>query len=379
MSKPKISFVIPCLNEELTLPFVLKKINQVIQENSFKYNIEVIVSDNGSKDNSRKIAVEHGAKVVPCDIKGYGAALDNGIRQATGDYIIFADADDTYDWLEAPKLIQKILETNADMVIGSRLQGNIHKNAMPFLHRYLGTPIINWIINFLYSKDSKVQDANSGFRCFKKQAYLNWDIQSKGMEFASEMLIKALLHNVKIEHVPISLYPDKPGRKPHLKTWRDGMRHLLRILLYAPNFFHKLGLALLIFAWVNLFVGFFSGRIIDFYNVRFYGFHSLVLFSFVSVIGLSIWSMGLFIATKQKQAEGLYKFLLNISEEYLFFSLISGILIILSMLGYLFWKWKENHFQFLNFERELIFYSSLSLFFVVFSLNVLVAHIIRRD
>lgn len=379
MKKPKVSFVIPCLNEELTLPFVLKKINQVIQENSSKYEIEVIVSDNGSVDNSKKIAIENGAKVIPCEIKGYGAALDNGIRHATGEYIIFADADDTYDWLEAPKLIQKILETNADMVIGSRLKGNIHKNAMPFLHRYLGTPVINWIINFLYAKKQKIQDANSGFRCFKKQSYLDWDIKSKGMEFASEMLIKALLHNAKIEHVPISLYPDKPGRKPHLKTWRDGMRHLLRILVYAYDFFNKLGLSFIIFSWSNLFIGFVVGRVIDFHHIKVYGFHSLVLFSFLSMIGLSIWSIGLFTATKQKNMSSIYGFVLNISEEYLFFSLVIGIIIIMSMVGYLFWKWQENHFQFLNFERELIFYSSLSLFLVVLSLNVLAAHIIRRD
>lgn len=379
MSKPKFSFVIPCLNEELTLPFVLKKINQVKEQYSNQYEIEVLVSDNGSTDNSVNIAIEHKAKVVPCEVKGYGAALDNGIRHASGEFVIFADADDTYDWLEAPLLMQKILDTNADMVVGSRLNGTIHKNAMPFLHRYLGTPVINWIINFLYAKKNKIQDANSGFRCFKKQSYLNWDIKSKGMEFASEMLIKALLHNAKIEHVPISLYPDKPGRKPHLKTWRDGMRHLLRILLYAPDFFAKIGLTFSCIAWINLLIGFFSGRILEFHNMKIYGFHSLVLFSFLSVIGISIWSIGLFISTKQKQVTGLYRVLLNLSEEYLFFALVFGVLLILFILLYLFWKWQENHFQFLNFERELIFFSSLSLFLILLSVNTLASHIIRRE
>jgi glycosyltransferase involved in cell wall biosynthesis len=169
-TKTKFSFVIPCLNEELTLPFVLKKINQIKDNYTNDYDIEVIVSDNGSQDNSPKIALEHGAKVIPSKVKGYGAALDNGIRHASGEYIIFADADDTYDWLEAPLLMQKILETQSDMVVGSRLNGNIHQNAMPFLHRYLGTPVINWIINFLYAQEGKVLDANSGFRCFKKKA-----------------------------------------------------------------------------------------------------------------------------------------------------------------------------------------------------------------
>lgn len=379
MNKPKFSFVIPCLNEELTLPFVLKKINKVIKELSNKYEIEVIVSDNGSTDNSLKIAIEHGAKVIPCEIKGYGAALDNGIRHASGEYIVFADADDTYDWLEAPLLMEKILSANVDMVIGSRLKGNIHKNAMPFLHRYLGTPLINWIINFLYSKKNKIQDANSGFRCFKKQSYLKWGIKSDGMEFASEMLIKALLHNAEIEHVPISLYPDKPGRKPHLKTWRDGMRHLLRILFYASHFFLRLGLGIFVIAWINLFIGFFSGKTLEFYNIRIYGFHSLVLFSFLSVIGLNIWTIGLFIATKQNQDISTYKILLNLSEEYLFFLLLFGLIIIFCIVGYLFWRWKENSFQFLNFERELIFFSSLSLSLILLSLNTLAAHILRRD
>jgi glycosyltransferase involved in cell wall biosynthesis len=377
--KPKISFVVPCLNEELTLPFVLKKINIVKEQHQDIYDIEVIVSDNGSIDNSREIALSFGARVCPCEIKGYGAALDNGIRNANGDFVIFADADDTYNWLEAPLLIQEIVKTDVDMVIGSRLDGTIHKGAMPFLHRYLGTPVINFIINLLYAKKDKIKDSNSGFRCFKKESYLKWNIQSKGMEFASELLIKALTNGSRFSHVPVSLYPDKPGRQPHLRTWRDGMRHLLRILLYAPHFFYNLGVFTLILSWSNLIFAFFAGSIIDYYGIRIYGFHSLVLLSFLSIIGIGIWNVGLLIATKQNQAKGLYKKILDVSEEYLFFFLVFGLSIIFTSFSILFWKWKQHNYQFLNFERELIFFASLSLFIVLFSLNAITAHILRRD
>lgn len=244
MKKPSVSFVIPCLNEEKTLPYVLEKLVKVKKDHSKEMEIEILVSDNGSTDRSIVIAKKFGVRVAPAKERGYGAALDSGIRNAKGDIIVFADADDTYDFLESPALIRKLVQGNYDMVIGSRLDGEIHKGAMPFLHRYLGTPVINWIINLLYSKKFKIRDSNSGFRCFRKDKYLSWDIKSKGMEFASELLIKALIHDSKMEHVPVSLYPDKEGRIPHLKTWRDGMRHLLRILFYGPHLFERVGLSL---------------------------------------------------------------------------------------------------------------------------------------
>lgn len=379
MALPKITIVIPCLNERKTLPFVLEKCLSIKKENKSKFEIEILLSDNGSTDGSKEYATSLGVRVEPCEIRGYGAALDSGIRNAKGEIVLFADADDTYDFLESPKLITRLLETNADMVIGSRLDGKIHKGAMPFLHRYLGTPVINWIINRLYAKKFKIRDSNSGFRCFKKEKYLEWDVKSKGMEFASEMLIKALQNGSVMEHVPVSLYPDKPGRIPHLKTWRDGMRHLLRILFYAPYFFQKLGFIILILSFSQLLFGLFSGGILDVYGFRIYGIHSLVLLSFASLIGMSIWSVGLQIATRQSKTFGIYGKILNWNEDRLFFVLFSGFLAMAFLFLYLVWKWKENQYMFLNFERELIVTSTTGLLLFLFGMNALTAHILKRE
>lgn len=379
MALPQITIVIPCLNERKTLPFVLEKCLSIKKENKSKFEIEILLSDNGSMDGSKEYATSLGVRVEPCEIRGYGAALDSGIRNAKGEIVLFADADDTYDFLEAPKLITRLLETNADMVIGSRLDGKIHKGAMPFLHRYLGTPVINWIINRLYAKKFKIRDSNSGFRCFKKEKYLEWDVKSKGMEFASEMLIKALQNGSVMEHVPVSLYPDKPGRIPHLKTWRDGMRHLLRILFYAPYFFQKLGFIILILSFSQLLFGLFSGGILEVYGFRIYGIHSLVLLSFASLIGMSIWSVGLQIATRQSKTFGIYGKILNWNEDRLFFVLLSGFLAMAFLFLYLVWKWKENQYMFLNFERELIVTSTTGLLLFLFGMNALTAHILKRE
>lgn len=138
------------MNEEKTLPLVLEKLARLKKELK-QYNVEILVSDNGSEDKSISIAKKYGAKVVHCEERGYGAALNFGIKNASGEIVLFADADDTYDFLESPALLAE-MEKGAEFVIGSRLDGSIHKGAMPFLHRYLGTPVINWIINLLYSK-----------------------------------------------------------------------------------------------------------------------------------------------------------------------------------------------------------------------------------
>ncbi|EKJ88604.1 glycosyltransferase involved in cell wall biosynthesis [Leptospira meyeri] len=379
MKKPSVSFVIPCLNEEKTLPYVLEKLVKVKKDHSKEMDIEILVSDNGSTDRSITIAKKFGARVTPAKERGYGAALDSGIRNAKGDIIVFADADDTYDFLESPALIHKLVEGNYDMVIGSRLDGEIHKGAMPFLHRYLGTPVINWIINLLYSKKFKIRDSNSGFRCFRKDKYLSWDIKSKGMEFASELLIKALIHDSKMEHVPVSLYPDKEGRVPHLKTWRDGMRHLLRILFYGPHLFERTGLSLFLFFWIQLLIGFFAGKVLPIAGMNLYGIHSMVFFSFMSILGLSLWGTGLLIATKQPRISKIYQTILDLEEDRLFFVLLSGLGIISLAIVWIFLQWKKSGFIFINFEREFIVATNLSLTLLIFGLQAVTAHIMKRD
>ncbi|WP_411823106.1 glycosyltransferase family 2 protein [Leptospira sp. 'Mane'] len=378
MKKKSVSFVIPCLNEEQTLPYVLTKLVQVKKDLTAQFDVEILVSDNGSTDKSAQVAKSFGARVVPCAVKGYGAALDSGIRNAKGEIIVFADADDTYDFLEAPALIQSLVQGNYDMVIGSRLDGKIHKGAMPFLHRYLGTPVINFIINLLYSKRTKIRDSNSGFRCFTKEAYLSWNVKSTGMEFASELLIQSLLHESKIHHVPVSLWPDKEGRIPHLKTWRDGMRHLLRILFYAPHFFEWIGIGLFLLSYSNLLVGTFTG-IIHFDGFNFYGGHSMIVFSFFSIMGVQIWGTGLSIATKQNRISKYYKKLLELPEDRLFVFALFGGLTLISSLVYILLQWKKNQFQFINFEHQLLFITTTSLSIFIITFQTVSAHIMKRE
>lgn len=226
MESKKVSIVIPCLNEELT-------IERAVQEALTSSPLEVIVSDNGSKDRSIEIAQKAGARVVHCPKKGYGAALDFGIKNALGDIVVFGDADLSYPFNEVPRLITPILEDKADIVLGNRLHKNIEKGAMPFLNRHLGTPVLSFFIRLFF--DLPITDCNSGMRALRKERYKELKLISPGMEYASEMIIRASECGFKYSEVPISFRKDKRGRAPHLRRWRDGWRHLRYILGCAPN------------------------------------------------------------------------------------------------------------------------------------------------
>lgn len=222
----EISVIMPCLNEGKTLLTCINKCKQVFDELNIKG--EIIISDNGSTDNSVEIAEKAGVKVVHCKKKGYGRTLKSGFDVAQGKYFVMGDADDTYNFLEIAKFYNKIKETNADMVIGSRLKGKIEKGAMPLISRYIGTPFLTFLINLIYK--TKISDSNCGLRLFKKDAYKNIKLFSTGMEFASEIIIAFQLNNLKIEEVLITLSKDAEGRDPHLNIIRDGLRNLFLIL-----------------------------------------------------------------------------------------------------------------------------------------------------
>lgn len=372
-----ISFVLPCLNEENTLPLVLNKINKIRKDSLSNYQSEVVVSDNGSTDNSIKIANEHGARVVHCKTKGYGAALQNGIINAKGDIIIFADADNTYDFCEAPKLVEE-LEKGYELVIGNRLKGNIEKGAMPFLHRYLGTPVLTFIINQLHAKNgNKVEDCNSGFRCFLKSSYLKWKLNSDGMEFASDMLIKAMSSNTKISHVPISLSKDQLGREPHLRTWNDGMRHLLQILLPASNFFYKIGVMIFLLSWAVLLSSLIVGHV-QFYKFGVFGIHSMMFALLGAVIGMSILGLGLDLSVKQGSNVHFYNYILNLKESNVFW--ISAFLSIVSTALFIsiFVQWGVYDFQDLSLEKETLGLISFNINLIQFVFIILSAHLIKR-
>ena len=226
---PEVSIVIPCLNEENSIGIVVEKSKRAIE--MMGVSGEVIVADNGSTDRSVEIALSKGARVVHVAQKGYGNALRGGIEAARGRIIVIGDADDSYDFLEAPKLVAKIKE-GYDLVVGSRFKGRILPGAMPWTSK-IGNPIMTFTLNLLFRVNTS--DSQSGMRAFTKEAYRKMQLQATGMEFASEMLIKAGKAKLKIAEVPITLHPDKRGRPPHLRPIRDGWRHLKLMLTYSPT------------------------------------------------------------------------------------------------------------------------------------------------
>lgn len=226
----ELSIVIPCLNEEQTLPIALDLARQALALAGVSG--EIVVADNGSTDRSREIALAAGARVVPVEHRGYGHALIAGFKAARGTYLIMGDADGTYDFREAIPFLDD-LRAGSDLVIGSRLRGTIAPGAMPFLHRYLGTPVLTRLIRTFFGV--RITDCNCGMRAIKKSAFEWLAPVAGGMEFAGEMVIKAGLYGLKVTERPCSLAKDTRNRAPHLKTWRDGWRHLRFILLFAPH------------------------------------------------------------------------------------------------------------------------------------------------
>jgi glycosyltransferase involved in cell wall biosynthesis len=229
-SSIEVSVVMPCLNEAATLGACIQKARAGLESN--QVIAEIIVADNGSTDESPRIAEEMGARVVHVESRGYGAALMGGINAARGKFIIMGDADDTYDFNALGPFIDKLREGN-DLVMGNRFKGGIQAGAMPKLHRYLGNPVLTGLGRLFFR--SPCGDFHCGLRGFRKEAVMQMGLRTTGMEFASEMVVKATLHNLRIAEVPTTLAPDARSRAPHLRTWRDGWRHLRFLLLYSPR------------------------------------------------------------------------------------------------------------------------------------------------
>jgi len=225
-----LSIVMPCLNEAETLAICIRKAHAAIKASGISG--EVIVADNGSTDGSLQIAAEEGARIINVPIRGYGAALFAGFEAAYGKYILMADADDSYDFSHLPRFLAA-LDAGADLVVGNRFQGGIKPGAMPFLHRYLGNPVLSYLGRLLFR--IPVGDFHCGIRAFRKDAFLRMNLRTTGMEFASEMIVKSSLLGLRITEVPTTLSPDGRSRAPHLRTWRDGWRHLRFLLLYSPR------------------------------------------------------------------------------------------------------------------------------------------------
>jgi glycosyltransferase involved in cell wall biosynthesis len=235
----------PCLNEAETVGVCIAKARQSLNDNNVQG--EIIVADNGSTDGSQAIASESGARVVHVSAKGYGNALMGGIAAAKGTYVIMGDADDSYDFSNLGPFIAKLRE-GYQLVMGNRFKGGIKPKAMPPTHKYLGNPVLTAVGRLFFR--SPCRDFHCGLRGFDKDAIINLDLRTTGMEFASEMVVKATLHNLRITEVPTVLSPAGRQRPPHLNTWRDGWRHLRFLLLYSPRWLFLYPGALLMFAGV---------------------------------------------------------------------------------------------------------------------------------
>jgi len=225
MNKTKVSIILPCRNEKEAIGECLLEIKRVIKENNL--DAEIIVSDS-SQDGSDKIAEELGAKVTKHDLEGYGLAITQGVKKASGEIIIYADADGTYNFGEIPIFLN---ELNSDsIIIGSRLWGDIKTGAMPFSHRFIGIPILNILLFLLFG--IRISDSQSGYRALRKKTFDDLNLKTKGMEFATEMLIKAKKNNIKIKEIPIG-YACRRGNSK-LRSYRDGLAHVKYILMQAP-------------------------------------------------------------------------------------------------------------------------------------------------
>lgn len=220
----------PCLNEAETLATCIRKAQQWIAQSSI--SAEIVIADNGSTDGSQAIAESLGARVVPVSARGYGLALYGGAHAATGQWIIMGDADDSYDFSDLDSFVVK-LRDGFDLVMGNRFTGGIADGAMPWKNRYIGNPVLTKVGRILFK--SHIGDFHCGLRGFTKQAFLNMDLRTSGMELASEMVIKATLQKMRIAEVPTTLSPDGRSRDPHLRPWRDGWRHLRFMLLFCPR------------------------------------------------------------------------------------------------------------------------------------------------
>ncbi|NAS10367.1 glycosyltransferase [Flavobacteriaceae bacterium R33] len=307
----------PCLNEVETLAICIKKAQAFLK----KYSIsgEVIIADNGSTDGSVKVAEKLGVKVVHAALKGYGAALREGIDHAEGIYVIMGDSDDSYDFSNLMPFIDKLREGH-DLVMGNRFKGGIKKAAMPFLHKYVGNPVLSYIGRLFFKVN--IGDFHCGLRAFSRKSYEKMNLKTIGMEFASEMVVKASLLKMSISEVPTTLSPDGRSRPPHLRTFRDGWRHLRFLLMFSPKWLFLVpGLVLLTTSLIGSGLIFIGPLKIG--NVGF-DIHTLIVLSFVFLVGIQFIFFHVFVKTYRvtsgllPQGNGLYSF-------YRIFTLEKGI------------------------------------------------------
>ena len=351
-SNIELSIVMPCLNEAETLETCIRKARSYLKAHDISG--EVVIADNGSTDGSQAIAEKAGARVVPVPAKGYGNALMGGIQGARGKYVIMGDADDSYDFTALQPFVEKLREGH-DLVMGNRFRGGIKPGAMPPLHRYLGNPVLTAIGRLFFG--SPARDFHCGLRGFSKDAARRMDLRTTGMEFASEMVVKASLLKMRIAEVPTTLSPDGRSRPPHLRSWRDGWRHLRFLLLYSPRWLFLIPGATLaaagigLFAWLLPEPRYVGATMIDVHTLLYaammiwLGFQAVSFGAFSKIFG---YLMGLL--PGDPQIEGFFKYM---SLEA---GLVAGLLLVLLGLGgslFAVFGWAERSFGPLNYQQSL--------------------------
>jgi hypothetical protein len=333
----------PCLNEAATVGVCIAKARGFLERAGIAG--EVVVADNGSEDGSQALAEAGGARVVVVSERGYGAALRAGIGAARGRYVIMGDADDSYDFSRLDAFVEK-LRAGHPLVMGNRFKGGIRPGAMPALHRYLGNPVLSFIGRLFFR--TRVGDFHCGLRGFDREAVASLDLRTPGMEFASELVVKAALAAWRIAEVPTTLDPDRRGRPPHLRSWRDGWRHLRFLLLFSPRWlFVYPGLALLLLGVVMTTALYFSPLHIGGLGLD---VHSMLYASAGALLGIQLCLFGLF-ARLSAQLTGLLPPQPELQRLLRWVTLERGLLagLGIALLGLIwsvaaFWRWRETGF-----------------------------------
>lgn len=284
----ELTILMPCLNEAETLETCIRKAKGFLEE--YGVDGEVLIADNGSTDGSVDIAEACGARVTHVEQRGYGSALISGCREALGEYVIMGDADDSYDFTNLMPFVEKLRE-GYDLVMGNRFKGGIEDGAMPWSHRYIGNPVLSFVGRVFFH--SRIGDFHCGLRGYRRESILALDLQTSGMEYASEMVVKAELNGLKIAEIPTTLKKDGRSRPPHLRSMRDGWRHLKFLLMYAPNWlFLYPGLILLIAGIIGSLV--LLGGELNLFSVTF-SINTFLYFMIFIVLGFNIISMFLIV------------------------------------------------------------------------------------
>jgi len=372
----EVSVVIPCLNEANSLAYCVDKAVRAFQAAGLSG--EVVVADNGSTDGSIQIAEQHGARVIRVAERGYGAALRAGIAGARGLFIIMGDADDSYDFTDVPRFVEKLHEGN-DIVMGNRFRGEIKPGAMPPLHKYFGNPGLTALLNTLFH--AHIGDGYCGMRGFTRSLYDRLDLRSSGMEFALEMVIKSAQIGARIAEIPITLWPDKRGRAPHLRSFRDGWRSLRFMLLYAPNWLFLLPGTALVLTGLFLVFWLLPGprQISPHVGLD---IHTMIFGVIFTLLGAQILSIGAF-AKVFSYAERFDRHSVSLRRVLKRVTLETGLLVgsSLFLMGFagcawVTWQWAASDFGELHEVRQVLFWSmwlflGLQVIFAAFFLSML--------